>query len=127
MSTDNSTKKEYDAAILEHANHPCHKGELENPDYVGTSRNNSCGDEITLFVKVKGNRFTEASWTGKGCAISQAAADILCCTLLLENSDNLLFDHIAEQTPGRIQCIETAFKALHGAPFPVMVALAQIF
>ena len=127
MSTKPSREKEYDTIILEHANHPSHKGELKDADYVGTSRNNSCGDEITLYAKVKEGRFVEVSWTGKGCAISQAAADILCCTLLLENSDNTLLDHIAEQMPGRIKCIETAFNTLRDAPPSVIVALAQIF
>ena len=48
--------------------------------------------------------------------ILPASADILCCTILGENDDNLIFDEIAERLPGRIKCISTALDTIRTAP-----------
>ena len=39
--------------------------------------NPSCGDDITLQLKLDGNVITEGAFTGSGCAISQASADLM--------------------------------------------------
>lgn len=116
----------YNEAILEHANHPSHEGKIKTPDFEGVATNSSCGDEITLMLKLdKNDKVVDASWTGKGCAIAKASADILCSTLLLENNDNIYLDEIAEKMPGRIKCIETAFNALRHAPPSVLLTILQ--
>ena len=38
----------------------------------------SCGDEITIFVKVDKGKIVEASYLGHGCIISQASAAMMC-------------------------------------------------
>lgn len=113
----------YREVLLEHSNHPTHKGKMKNPDFTNTSTNESCGDEITLYLKIKDGRVTDASWTGKGCAITKASADILCCTILAENSDNVYLDGVAEYLPGRVKCVETAYNSLRGAPPFVLLPL----
>ena len=110
-------KSEYNEILLAHANHPSHEGEIKNPDFKNTAYNTSCGDEITLMLKLdKDGQISDASWAGEGCAIAKATADILCCTLLRENSDNVILDEVAQTMPGRVKCIETAFNTLIGAP-----------
>ena len=39
--------------------------------------NPSCGDDITLKLKVDGDVITDGAFVGDGCAISQASADIM--------------------------------------------------
>lgn len=118
--------QKYNEILLEHANHPSHNGEMGNYDFENTAENSSCGDKITLMLKFdKDDQILDASWTGKGCAIAKASADILCCTLLQENSDNLILDEIAQNMPGRVKCVETAFNALRNAPPSVLLTILQ--
>ena len=69
----------YDDHILDHFESPYHKGHLDCPTCTHSDRNPICGDQITLELKVgDDDRVREAFFDGKGCAISQAAASILC-------------------------------------------------
>ena len=69
----------YDDHILDHFESPYHKGHADCPTCSHSDRNPICGDQITLELVIDDNqRVTEAFFDGKGCAISQAAASILC-------------------------------------------------
>ncbi|MBS0203822.1 MAG: iron-sulfur cluster assembly scaffold protein [Planctomycetes bacterium] len=69
----------YDDHILDHFESPYHKGHLEHPTCSHSDRNPICGDQITVELLLDDqNRVKEAYFDGKGCAISQAAASILC-------------------------------------------------
>ncbi len=63
--------------IIEHYKNPQNFGHLENPDIVHEEGNPSCGDQIRIELKIENNRITDVRFSGKGCAISQAAASIL--------------------------------------------------
>ncbi len=67
----------YNEVLTEHNLHPEHKHELPGADYELLGVNPSCGDEITLRLKVQDGVITEGAFTGDGCAISQASADIM--------------------------------------------------
>jgi len=69
----------YEEHILDHYESPYHKGRLEGATYCQKGRNPLCGDQvqIQLAVDEKG-RIEQAYFDGDGCAISQAAASILC-------------------------------------------------
>jgi len=62
--------------ILEHYKNPQNFGHLENPDIVHEEGNPSCGDQIRIELKVENDRIADIRFSGKGCAISQAAASI---------------------------------------------------
>lgn len=68
----------YQEAILEHYKNPQHYGELDPHTFKRSGENPLCGDtmEVALLVGEDGV-VTDARFTGQGCAISQAAADIL--------------------------------------------------
>lgn len=69
----------YDDHILDHFESPYHKGHLRCPTCTHSDRNPICGDQITLELAIDDQRRVhEAYFDGKGCAISQAAASILC-------------------------------------------------
>ncbi len=63
--------------FMEHSSHPYHKYEMDAPTHQHAGINPSCGDELTLQLHIEGDVIEEASFTGHGCAISQASADIM--------------------------------------------------
>lgn len=67
----------YADAILDHYKHPRHKGELSDASVVHSEKNLSCGDTLTLHLKIDTNRIADLLWSGEGCAISQAGMSIL--------------------------------------------------
>ncbi len=69
----------YDDHILDHFESPYHKGHLPQPTCSHSDRNPICGDQITVELLVdEHDVIKEAYFDGKGCAISQASASILC-------------------------------------------------
>ena len=69
----------YDELILDHYESPYHRGQLEAPSCTHTERNPLCGDRIQLQLQIDSEqRIQQAFFDGEGCAISQAAASILC-------------------------------------------------
>lgn len=70
-------KQLYREIVNEHNLHPVHKGKMENPDLVLRGVNPSCGDDITLQLKVKDGIIEDVMYDGSGCAISQASVDMM--------------------------------------------------
>ena len=67
----------YTQLIMEHNRSRHNKKELDDPDLIERGHNPSCGDDITLELKLDGNKIADASFTGQGCAISQASTSIM--------------------------------------------------
>lgn len=67
----------YTIVIKEHASSEHNKHHLEHADVVAPGRNPSCGDEIELELSVKDGKILDASFTGIGCAISQASVSVM--------------------------------------------------
>ena len=67
----------YQELILEHNRRPRNYRVLEGADRVVESHNPLCGDALTLWVKLDGDRVTEATFQGSGCAISRASASLM--------------------------------------------------
>ena len=67
----------YTELIAEHSRSPEHKHHLANPTSTERGHNPSCGDEITLELEINDNKIIDASFTGVGCAISQASTDMM--------------------------------------------------
>ena len=67
------------AALMEHNAHPDYKYDLEDFTHEHEGVNPSCGDEMVLKLRLSDDRMTieEAAFTGSGCAVSQASADIM--------------------------------------------------
>ena len=69
----------YDDYILDHYESPYHKGHIACPTCAHSEKNPLCGDQIRMELKLDAaGKVEEAFFNGKGCAISQAAASILC-------------------------------------------------
>ena len=69
----------YTAALMEHNTHPDCKYELEDYTHEHEGVNPSCGDQMVLRLRLSsdGDTIEEAAFTGSGCAVSQASADIM--------------------------------------------------
>lgn len=68
----------YNAEFMDHVAHPDYKYELEDATCTHEGVNPSCGDELTFSVRLGADgTIAEAAFTGHGCAISQASADIM--------------------------------------------------
>lgn len=67
----------YTQLIMEHNKSTHNKRKLENPHITERGHNPSCGDDITLEIKLDGNKIQDASFIGHGCAISQASTSIM--------------------------------------------------
>ena len=67
----------YNEILTDHNMHPVHKHELSACTCSRDGINPSCGDEITLNLKIDDGVITDGSFTGNGCAVSQASADIM--------------------------------------------------
>lgn len=67
----------YQQLILQHYRHPHNRGTLEAPDAEVRMRNPSCGDDITLQLRVVDGIVEDARFSGQGCSISQASASMM--------------------------------------------------
>lgn len=129
----------YTAALMEHNAHPDYKYEMDEPTCTLDGVNPSCGDELTLALRLDGNLIKEAAFTGHGCAVSQAAADMMADLVTGETVDEARrltalyldmikgkpltdaqredLDEAAElesiaRMPARIKCAELAWRTL---------------
>ena len=67
----------YQEIILDHNRRPRNYGELPGADRTIAGRNPLCGDELTLWVRVEGDRIAEAKFVAQGCAVSKASASLM--------------------------------------------------
>ena len=67
----------YTELIAEESRNPENRRHLDHPTQTLRGHNPSCGDEITLELAVEDGIVKDASFTGVGCAISQASASMM--------------------------------------------------
>ncbi|MGI6045918.1 MAG: Fe-S cluster assembly sulfur transfer protein SufU [Eggerthellaceae bacterium] len=131
----------YGAALMEHNAHPDYKYDLEDATNTHDGINPSCGDELTLKLRIKDDIIEEAAFTGHGCAVSLASADIMAGLIEgktteeaqrliglfigmiqgkeLSDQDEEDLDEAAELSdishmPSRVKCAELAWRTLEG-------------
>jgi nitrogen fixation NifU-like protein len=111
----------YREIIIDRYKNPQYKRELDPHDISFEDENPLCGDEIRVDLRVDaGNRITEAAYSGHGCAISQASAD-----LLMENIEGKTLDEVKNLSkedlldllgiqlgPVRLKCALLSLKVL---------------
>ena len=83
--------------ILEHYRHPHNFGIIEAPDARYEGANPLCGDRITMMLGIRDGVVAEVAFTGRGCAISQAAA-----SLLTDEIKGKPVDEVAKITPADV-------------------------
>ena len=83
-------KQLYREIVNEHNLHPVHKKAIESPDLVMRGVNPSCGDDITLSLKITDGVITDAGYEGSGCAISQASVDMMVDQIIGKNKEEAI-------------------------------------
>ena len=67
----------YNEVLTDHNLYPAHKKPLPGANMTLEGVNPSCGDDITLQLRVKDGNIEDAGFIGSGCAISQASASLM--------------------------------------------------
>ena len=67
----------YQEILLDHNRRPRNYGPLADATCVERGLNPLCGDELTLWLRMDGDRIAEARFEGSGCAISRASASMM--------------------------------------------------
>jgi len=70
-------KELYRDVILDHNKRPRNFGQLEPADSRADGHNPLCGDRLTVFLRMSGDRVEDIRFEGKGCAISTASASMM--------------------------------------------------
>src|SRR5213593_2457057 len=66
----------YRDVIVDHNRHPRNFGKLEPSDAHADGHNPLCGDRLTVYANLDGDRLSEVKFEGAGCAISVASASL---------------------------------------------------
>jgi len=117
----------YREVILDHYRNPRNKGTLDPADYSYEDTNPLCGDEVRIDVRVADDRVADIKFSGRGCAISQAAASIL--TEMVEGrpltevkaltKDDVLEELGVPVSPARLKCALLGLKVLKAGLYGV--------
>lgn len=135
----------YRQVIMEHYKNPRNKGLVDDPGYLTIHMNNpSCGDELTVQMKVEDGVITDLKQQGTGCSICCSSASVMTETLkekpidqalkiireyyemikgMPYNPDILKGDALVYQGvakfPARIKCATLAWKACEKGIFKI--------
>ena len=67
----------YQEVVLDHTKNPRNFHELKDATNVSTGHNPLCGDRVTVFLQLRGDRIVDAAFVGQGCAISKSSASLM--------------------------------------------------
>lgn len=118
----------YRELIVDRYKNPLFKGELEKHDFSYEDENPLCGDHIKIDLVVDDkNIITDARFSGHGCAISQASADLLLESIIGKSLQEV--KHISKETildllgielgPVRLKCALLSLKVLKAGIYGV--------
>src|SRR6059058_2702961 len=119
----------YREVILDHYKNPRGHGVIEDADAEAEGQNPLCGDEVSIYVAFgeDGDTIEDVKFSGRGCAISQAATSMLMELVQGRSAKevaNLPRDELLDEigiplTPVRLKCallgLSTLKLALHKA------------
>lgn len=117
----------YEENILEHSRNPKNKIEKDVAicDCVGYGENVDCGDSLELYLNIEEGNLASATWSGNGCALSQASMSMMCEKI---NKEKISLEKIRLWTPAviynllgvkispsRANCALLSYKCLENA------------
>lgn len=78
----------YKEVIMDHSKSPRNKKELAEADHRVELLNPTCGDAVIVEFTVEDDKIQDIAFSGQGCAISMASADMMCETLKNKSTDD---------------------------------------
>lgn len=120
----------YQQVILDHCKAPRNFHTLEGANRKGEGYNPLCGDNYTVFLKMKGDVVEDAAFQGSGCCISKASASLLTSSIKGKTKDEVktLFNkvrdmvttgHVDDEGIGKL----AVFAGVHKFPARVKCAI----
>jgi nitrogen fixation NifU-like protein len=121
----------YQRIVLDHSRDPRNFRRLPGANREAVGHNRLCGDKVTVYLRVAGDRVAEASFEGAGCAICMASASLL--TEAVSGTTTAVADGLAVQVlghfdpPGGTAPLPGALAALDGVrAYPSRVRCATL-
>jgi nitrogen fixation NifU-like protein len=124
----------YQEIILEHNRKPRNFRVMPDANRKVEGNNPLCGDQITLWVRLDGDRVADVSFQGIGCAISKASASMM--TAAVKNKTvaeaRALAEHMHDLVTGKLDIEQErealgSLAALSGVSrFPIRVKCASL-
>ncbi len=112
----------YSEKVLDHFKNPRNVGELKDADGEGTVGNPVCGDMMTMYIKVKGDKIEDVKFKTFGCGAAIATSSMtteLAKGMTLEEAMELSRQDVADALDGlppvKMHCSNLAADALHEA------------
>jgi nitrogen fixation NifU-like protein len=96
----------YQEIILDHYKKPRHSGRVEGEHVEVRHYNPVCGDELTLGLRLEGERVADVAVEGSGCSISQASASVMTEQVL------------GRSVPEALEAAEAFRRLMHGEGEP---------
>ena len=120
----------YKDYILDHYRNPRNFGHLDAPDAFAEDLNPLCGDQIRVELKLQDGKVEDVRFSGKGCAISQAATSMLLEEVkgkTLEEVARIPAESVIENvgigiSPMRRKCATLGLKVLKSAAVGSLLA-----
>lgn len=112
----------YTEKVMDHFKNPRNMGEIPDADGVGTVGNPVCGDMMTIYIKVKGNRIEDIKFKTFGCGAAVATSSMvteIAKGKTLEEAMKITRASVADSLGGlppvKMHCSNLAADALHAA------------
>ena len=67
----------YQDIILDHGRKPRNFRKPEHPSHTAQGHNPLCGDRVTVYLTLDGDRIEDVAFEGRGCAISTASSSLM--------------------------------------------------
>jgi nitrogen fixation protein NifU and related proteins len=117
----------YRETILDHYQRPQRQGTIPAPDITYEDSNPLCGDKIRMDFRVRDQRIEDVKFSGHGCAISLASADMLCekiAGMTLDEARGVSREDVLEMLgielgPVRLKCALLALKTLKAGVYGI--------
>lgn len=109
----------YSEKVMDHFSKPRNVGEIENADGIGTVGNPTCGDLMTIYIKVKDNIIEDIKFKTFGCGAAIATSSMITEIALgktIEEALEITRDDVANELDGlppvKMHCSNLAADAL---------------
>ena len=103
----------YQDIILDHGRKPRNFHGMEHPSHFAHGHNPLCGDRVTVFLEIDGDKIKNVSFEGRGCAISTASASLMTEVLkgkTIDEARQLFVGFHAKVTGGAAQGLPEALE-----------------